>query len=113
MKAKKYAYLGLGNYFQSKVCAEKKNIGEEIARLNLAIENIKSAQDKIGNSNYLSYYMGEAKRLVAAATKDNDFIYHEVVPPASHLTPIPKVASARLAKITPMPEKFAADFQNP
>ena len=57
--------------------------------------------------------MNEAKRFHASATKDNDFIYHEVVPAASHLATIPKVASARLAKITPCPEKFATGFTNP
>ncbi|CAG7835942.1 unnamed protein product [Allacma fusca] len=113
IKGKKFAYYGLANYFQSKVCGEKKMIGEQITRLNVAIENMKTGQDKTGSSNFHSYFMSEAKRFLAAAIKDNDFIYHEVVPTPAKLAAIPKVATAKLAKVTPVPTKFDLDFKNP
>jgi hypothetical protein len=113
IKGKKIAYFGLANYFQSKVCGEKKMVGEQISRLNIAIENMKTGQDKIGSSNFQSFFMSEAKRFLAAAVKDNDFIYHEVVPSPTKLVTIPKVATAKLAKVTPVPAKFEPDFKNP
>jgi len=50
--------------------------------------------------------VAKATKSLADAKKDNDFIYHERIPDAATLAPIEKVASARLAKPTPVPMKF-------
>jgi len=87
-------------------------VGEQITRLNQSIDILKQAQTRAGNPNFFADYVNKATRLVAQAKKDNDFIYHERVPEPSALSPIDKVASARLAKQTPLPEKLSTHFRD-
>lgn len=48
---------------------------------------------------------GRAARALAAAVKDNDFIYHERVPERAALEPVPR---APVAKPLPPPPAFAS-----
>jgi len=102
----------LAQFFQSRVCSANKNIGEEIARLNYAVDLFKKAQEKTGNYSLFSYYVTEGNRLAAAAKKDNDFIYHEIIPKEANLATIEKAASARLAKPTPVPSQLSTSFKD-
>lgn len=110
MAGKQAAYSALAQYFQSQVCAEKKQVGEQITRLTQTLEILKQAQQRSGNSNFFVDYVNKANRLLTQAKKDNDFIYHERVIEASALTPIDKVASARIAKVLPLQEKMCENF---
>jgi len=105
------AYEAMANYFQAKVCASKKQYGEQIGRLDLTIKNLKKAQSKLGNPNYLSNILSEAEDQVKSAKRDNDFIYHEVVPSPDALAQIERVDSARLAKLnSDIPPRFSTEF---
>ena len=44
---KQSAFAGLTEYFQSQVCGEQKRVGEEIARLDKAVEFFKDADFKV------------------------------------------------------------------
>jgi programmed cell death 6-interacting protein len=96
----------LTQYFQSQVCAEKKLVGEQITRLTLSLEILKQAQQRSGSPSFFADYVNKGTRLLQQAKKDNDFIYHERVPEASTLPPVDKVASARIAKVLPVPERM-------
>jgi len=109
--AKQLLYSGLAHYFQSIVAGVAKRVGEQICRLNVCIELLRKAQDKL-KTNTGSQFLVEANRVVIECKKENDFIYHEVIPDPKSLEPVEKVSSARLAKPTPIPEKFSADFRD-
>ncbi len=94
------------------MCAQKKQVGEQIARLNYCLELLKQAQQRSGVPNYFDDYVKKTNRLLAEAKKDNDFIYHERVPESNTLMPIDKVASARLAKPTPVAERMSSNFKD-
>jgi len=109
---KQFSYGALAQFFQSRVCNVNKSIGEEIARLNTAVGLFKKAQEKTGNPSIFSYYVTEGTRLAASAKKDNDFIYHEAIPSAENLATIEKVATARLAKPTPVQPQLSLTFKD-
>jgi programmed cell death 6-interacting protein len=102
----------LAQYFQGQVCGEKKLIGEQITRLTQTIEILKQAQQRSGNPTFFADYVNKATRTLQQAKKDNDFIYHERVPEVSSLSPIDKVASARLAKQLPVAERMSSHFKD-
>lgn len=112
MAGKQLSYNAMAQFFQSRVCSSNKSIGEEIARLNHAVNLFKKAREKSSNYSLFSYYVTEGNRLAEAAKKDNDFIYHEVVPSSGNLSTIEKVATARLAKPTPVPSQLSASFKD-
>ncbi|CAH0582838.1 unnamed protein product [Chrysodeixis includens] len=104
--AKQTAFRGLTQLYQSIVCNANKAVGEEIARLQLADELLRRAASRVVQSGFLLEQAGRATRALAAAVKDNDFIYHERVPDAAQLEP---VARAPVAKPLPPPERWAAN----
>lgn len=105
---KQASQRGISQYFQSRVCNSKKAVGEEIARLQDAIEHLKSAQVKSGDPSLHSDYIARATKALAEAQKDNDFIYHERVPDVKNLEPIGK---APLAKVVAVPERLSANYK--
>lgn len=106
---KQAAFAGLANYFQSIVCKQTKAVGEEIARLQKTIEQLKAAQMKSGRPGLFETYITKAERALVEANKDNDFIYHERVPDLKLLQPIPKASTV---KPTPLPQHFSAIFKD-
>ncbi|OXA55499.1 apoptosis-linked gene 2-interacting protein X 1 [Folsomia candida] len=108
--AKKLGYVALSHYFQSTVCASKKQYGEQLARLDLFLRGVKKAQEKMGSSTYLAVHVADAELKYKDAKKDNDFIYNEVIPKEDDLAPIDKVGSARLSKLGTVPEAFSSHF---
>ncbi|ODN01538.1 hypothetical protein Ocin01_05124 [Orchesella cincta] len=111
-KGKQLAFEGLSQFFQSKVCGTKKLIGEQLGRLTLSLDLLKKAQDKLGAGGFVTKFIAEAEKQYSLAKKDNDMIYLELVPPAEKLDPIDRVASARLAKALPCPEKLSTNFKD-
>lgn len=105
VSAKQSAFRGLTQLYQALVCRANKAVGEEIARLTLAEEQLKHAQARVGVAGYLQEHVTRAARNLASATKDNDFIYHERVPEPAQLEP---VARAPIAKPLPPQEKWAS-----
>lgn len=103
---------GLGEFYQSKVCGTKKQIGEQLARLTLSKEHLRKAQEKLGTGGFALKCAEDAEKLYKLAKKDNDMIYLELVPAAEKLEPIDRVASAKLSKAIPCPEKLSSDFKD-
>lgn len=91
------------------VCRTNKAVGEEIARLQHAVELFKSAQSRSGKSNLFEDYAGRAQRNLVESKKDNDFIYNEVVPDVKTLAAPGK---ALLAKPTALPAAFGTDSKD-
>ncbi|KAJ0177559.1 hypothetical protein K1T71_006432 [Dendrolimus kikuchii] len=102
--AKQMAFRGLAHYYQSLVCRSNKAVGEEISRLQFAVEQLKGAQSRITHPGFLQEQVTKASRNLAEANKDNDFIYHERIPDVKQLEPISRAA---IAKPLPLQDKWA------
>ena len=76
-------------FYSNQVCNENKAVGEEIARLKLAIKGFKSAQTKSGGAISFNEDHDRCQQYLTDAVKDNEFIYHERVPDVS-FTAIPE-----------------------
>lgn len=77
---KQAAFHALTQLYQSLVCRSNKAVGEEIARLQNAVELFKAAQSRSGKPNLFEEYASRAQRNLAESKKDNDFIYNEMIP---------------------------------
>ncbi|CAH2085902.1 unnamed protein product [Euphydryas editha] len=84
VQAKQSTFRGLTQYYQAQVCRAQKAVGEEIARLTLAAELLRGARPGSPAADAAV----RAARQLAAAVRDNDFIYHERVPDARALEPV-------------------------
>ncbi|RVE50047.1 hypothetical protein evm_005253 [Chilo suppressalis] len=93
VQAKQAAFRGLAQYYQSLVCRNNKAVGEEIARLQIAVESLKAANARV-LVNVLQESCAKAARNLQEATRDNDFIYHERIPDARQLEPISRATVA-------------------
>jgi len=102
---KQSAFAGLTEYFQSLVCGEQKKVGEEITRLDKAVEFLKDSEFKAGSSFSTSFadFLEKAKRAQEEKRKENDFIYHAIIPSYQSLTPVERV---EIARPTPIPTTF-------
>lgn len=102
---KQSAFAGLTQYFQSQVCGQQKNFGEEIARLDKAVEFLKEAEFKNSSTFSVSFsdFLEKAKNAKTEKRKENDFIYHATIPSFSSLTPVERV---EIARPTPIPTTF-------
>lgn len=102
---KQSAFAGLTEYFQSQVAGEQKRFGEEICRLNKAIEFLKDAEFKASSnfSSSFSDFLERAKRYQEEKVKENDFIYHDSIPAYSSLAAVERV---EIARPTPIPSSF-------
>lgn len=109
ISGKQLAFRGLAEYYQSLVCKSKKQVGEEIARLEYSVEMFKTAQAKSNKLTLYQEYLNKATRNLTEAKKDNEFIYHERIPDIRNVEPISK---ASLAKITPLPQRLSSNFQD-
>ncbi|XP_011303254.1 programmed cell death 6-interacting protein [Fopius arisanus] len=96
---KQSGYRAMAELYQASVCKAKKAIGEEIARLEYAVDLFTSAAQRSNKPNLFEEYSGRAQRRLAEVKKDNDFIYHERVPNIKNLEPIGK---ANVAKLLPL-----------
>lgn len=77
------------------VCRSNKAVGEEISRLQNAVELFKSAQSRAGKPNLFEDYAGKAQRNLVESKKDNDFIYNEMIPDIKTLAPPGKALLAK------------------
>ncbi|GIY93121.1 programmed cell death 6-interacting protein [Caerostris extrusa] len=93
--SKQAGFLALAEYYQSLVCKSKKEIGEEIARLQKAIEAMKTAESKGILTPDFKDYLPRITHNFDEVKKDNDFIYHARIPDAKSLPPLGKAALAK------------------
>ena len=108
ISGKQAFYNGLSQYHQSKVCNANKSVGEEIARLQYAIELFTACQQRAGINCLCNAgdWIKRSNRALTDAKKDNDFIYHERIPEVKTLTAIGR---ASVVKATALPDKFLPD----
>ncbi|XP_053946462.1 programmed cell death 6-interacting protein [Anastrepha ludens] len=106
---KQAGFHALTQLYQSLVCRASKKIGEEIARLRSAVELFKAAQTRSGISNYLDEFFTRARRNLEESTKDNEFIYNEMIPDVSSLA---SPGKAQLAKALPLSSPMASNFRD-
>ncbi|XP_017877925.1 programmed cell death 6-interacting protein [Ceratina calcarata] len=106
---KQAGYRAMTEFYQSLVCKNNKQIGEEIARLEHSVELFKAAQQRSNKPNLFQDYANRAQRNLTEVKKDNDFIYHERIPDIKSLEPVGK---ASVAKLITMPEVFSANFKD-
>ncbi|XP_063974590.1 programmed cell death 6-interacting protein [Diachasmimorpha longicaudata] len=106
---KQSGYRAMAELYQSAVCKTKKAIGEEIARLEYAVEQFKVASQRSNKPNLFEEYSGRAQRRLTEVKKDNDFIYHERIPNVKSLEPIGK---ANVAKLLPLSQPMSSGFKD-
>ncbi|KAJ6638328.1 Programmed cell death 6-interacting protein [Pseudolycoriella hygida] len=94
---KQQGFQALAQLYQSLVCRSNKSVGEEISRLQYAVELFKAAQSRSGHANLFEEYAAKAQRNLVESKKDNDFIYNEIIPDVKSL---PSPGKALLAKPT-------------
>lgn len=106
---KQAGFHGLTQLYQSYVCRAGKKVGEEIARLQDAVELFKAAQTRSGNAALFNEFDVKAKRNLVESKKDNDFIYNEIIPDVKSLGPPGK---APIAKATPITSPLSSSFKD-
>ncbi|XP_072394726.1 programmed cell death 6-interacting protein [Diabrotica undecimpunctata] len=105
--AGKQAALGaVAEFYQSLVCKANKTIGQEISRLRRSNELFKAAQSRSGRS-FFNEVASRVERNLNEAIKDNDFIYHEIIPDIKSVEPIGKAQPAKVLQVAhPMSQNF-------
>lgn len=99
MAGKQAGFHAITQLYQSLVCRSNKAIGEEIARLQNAVELFKAAQSRSGKPSLFEEFASRAQRNLTESKKDNDFIYNEIIPDVKSLEAPGK---ALLAKALPL-----------
>ena len=109
--AKHLMYSALSQLRVSLDCKENKQIGEEIARLEIAQMKFNKCKDvsPADLKSELIPMLELVETNLKEAKKDNDFIYFEKVPPADELS---EIVGALLVKSTPFSEKFLVEEAN-
>ncbi|ELT89341.1 hypothetical protein CAPTEDRAFT_127570 [Capitella teleta] len=96
---KQAAFHSLAEYFESLKCKEKKEFGEELARLKHAKTLMGAAENRGGQFFIFQDMQKKILRGVEAAEKDNNFIYHAKIP---ELSSLPSIGKASVAKSLPL-----------
>lgn len=96
---KQAGFHALTQLYQSLVCRANKQVGQEISRLQQAVELFDAAKSRSGKPNLFEEYASRAQRNLTEAKKDNDFIYNELVPDVKTLE---SPGKALLAKALPV-----------
>ncbi|XP_041371730.1 programmed cell death 6-interacting protein-like isoform X2 [Gigantopelta aegis] len=104
---KQAAYHALAEFNQSVVSQQTKSYGEEISRLQHALELMNAAQSRGGVNFNFKNELAKIQRALQNAKKDNDFIYHDKVP---DIKTLPVIGRATIAKPTPVPSTFSSNF---
>lgn len=100
---KQAGFHAITQFYQSLVCRNSKRVGEEIARLQQAVELFKAAQSRAGKPNLFEEYASKAQRNLNESRKDNDLIYNEMIPDVKTLD-LP--GKAQLAKPIALPARL-------
>ncbi|NXT13057.1 PDC6I protein, partial [Prunella fulvescens] len=94
-------------YHQSILAKQQKKFGEEIGRLQHAADLVKTVASRYDEYINVKDLVDKINRALAAAKKDNDFIYHDRVPDLKDLESIGK---ASLVKSTPVVVPLSQKF---
>lgn len=100
---------GLTYLYQSLVNRANKQVGQEISRLQKAVELFNAAKSRSGKPTLFDEYANKAQRHLTEAKKDNDFIYNEQIPDINTLEGPGKMP---LAKAQPLVSPLNKDFKD-
>ncbi|GAB0092426.1 programmed cell death 6-interacting protein [Sergentomyia squamirostris] len=106
---KQAGFHAMTQLYSSLACRANKKVGEEIARLQQAVELFKAAQSRSGKANMFQEYADRAQRNLVESKKDNDFIYNEIIPDVKTLDGPGK---AQLAKATTLTSPLGANYKD-
>lgn len=106
---KQAGFHALTMFYQSLVSKSNKAVGEEISRLQKAVELFKIAQNRSGKPTFLDEYSTKAQKNLTEAKKDNDFIYNEMIPDINSLS---NPGKAQIAKILPVASVLSKSFND-
>ncbi|XP_052245099.1 LOW QUALITY PROTEIN: programmed cell death 6-interacting protein-like [Dreissena polymorpha] len=104
---KQAAFHAMAEFYQSVAAQKSKSYGEQISRLKHAKELMAAAATRGGLSFNFKNEQARIQRELEAAQKDNDFIYHDIIPDVKSLPILGKTA---VAKPLPLPERFSTSF---
>lgn len=112
LAAKQCIMQANAEYHQSILAKQQKKFGEEIARLQHAAELIKNVASRYDEYVNVKDFSDKINRALAAAKKDNDFIYHDRVPDLKDLDPIGKATLVKPTPVNvPISQKFTDLFE--
>ncbi|XP_031617798.1 programmed cell death 6-interacting protein [Contarinia nasturtii] len=97
---KQAGFHAITQFYQSLVCRNNKAVGEEIARLQNAVELFKAAQSRSGKPSLYEEFASRAQRHLTESKKDNDFIYNEIIPDVKTLEGPGKAQLAKASAFT-------------
>ncbi|XP_048386174.1 programmed cell death 6-interacting protein isoform X3 [Stegostoma tigrinum] len=98
-------------YHQSVLAKQQKKFGEEISRLQHASDLVKTVGSRYDEYINVKDLSDKIARALAAAKKDNDFIYHDRVPDVKDLEPVGKATLVKPTPVSvPMSQKFTDLF---
>jgi len=105
VNGKQAMYSGLVQLYQAKVCRADKAIGQEIARLQLAMAHLGKAEPLLvlGGQSGCKELMLTCEQALQEAKKDNEFIYFEKITAVEDLE---AVEAAAVVKPSILPIKF-------
>lgn len=106
---KQAGFHGLTMLYQSLVNRANKQVGQEISRLQKAVELFNAAKSRSGKPTFFEEYANKAQRHLTEAKKDNDFIYNEQIPDINTLEGPGKMP---LAKAQPLAPPLNKDFKD-
>uniref|UniRef100_A0A8C9NAS0 Programmed cell death 6 interacting protein n=1 Tax=Serinus canaria TaxID=9135 RepID=A0A8C9NAS0_SERCA len=99
-------------YHQSILAKQQKKFGEEIGRLQHAADLVKTVASRYDEYINVKDLVDKINRALAAAKKDNDFIYHDRVPDLKDLEPIGKASLVKSTPVVvPLSQKFSDLFE--
>ncbi|VDK46269.1 unnamed protein product [Anisakis simplex] len=109
---KSLAMSALAQYHQAMVCADSKQISEQLSRLTEAQSLISQANGYLPSSAF-STQTSIIQKAYQTAKKDNDFIYHERIADFRSLPALPKATLAKPLPVNfPMTPRFKDMFSS-
>lgn len=106
---KQAGFDAITQLYHSLDCRTRKVYGEEISRLQRAVELFKIAQSRSGRPHLYDEYASRAQRNLIESKKDNDFIYNEIIPDVKTLEPPGKFQPAKAINLAP---KLGSKFKD-
>ncbi|OQR67538.1 programmed cell death 6-interacting protein-like [Tropilaelaps mercedesae] len=109
VQLKEAAFRGVTQYHKAMGARADKDVGEELARLQVALENLKIVQTKMSQvtsiqiADHFMDIQRRANRFYKETKKDNDLIYHVRIPEVKQLDTIkPAVLAKAIALSSPL-----------
>jgi programmed cell death 6-interacting protein len=106
---KQAGFHAMTQLYQSLECRASGKYGEEISRLQNAVELFKACHSRSGKPHLFEEFFGRAQRNLTETKKDNDMIYNEMIPDIKNLNPPGK---AQLAKAIPPSDRLSTNFKD-